>query len=184
MVTKIARKLWLELLIALDPSFTLEGFELTGKPFELPPNVTDCEPRLKRRLTICNLFVNMQQSARTIARVLDVSLGRVVTVLIEEGIITERRRPKAKQRKRERRQGSFTVMRPQTISGNAGIPPQVPKPVQAHSSRFQTLFARGPAVKSSVPDSTGSSSTIAHEQGQQGDTYLREILRRTTSAGR
>jgi hypothetical protein len=184
MVTKIIRRLWIELLIALDPNFTLEGFKLTGKPFELPPNASDCEARFKQRLTICNLFVNQQQSARTIARVLDVSPGRVITVLIEEGIIAERRRPKTKQVKRERRQSLFAVTRPAAISGNAGITPQAARPVVTHPSRIQTLFAGGTAIGSRAPDSTGSSSAIPPEHGQQGNAFLKKFLKRATSAGR
>jgi hypothetical protein len=102
----------MELHIALDPMVTLEGFELTGISFVLLPNSSDLEPGLKRRHTICNLFINHRQSIAAIARVLDTGKGRVVNVLIEEGVIKERRRSQPRNVKRDRRRPLLTVPSP------------------------------------------------------------------------
>ena len=87
MLNKLFRRVWSQLLVAFDPNFTVEGFEKTGKAFSLPEGISEYEPGLKRRHTICNLYANQGQSMSTIAKVLDISCGRVVTTLIEEGLI-------------------------------------------------------------------------------------------------
>ena len=144
MVTSLFRKLWMELRIALDPMVTIEGFELTGIPLALLPNCSDLEPGLKRRLAICNLFINHRQSIADIARVLDTGKGKVVNTLIEEGVIKERRHPKPRHVKHERRRHSLTAPSPQlglravgTTSSDAG---QRAMPLP----RFQTLFGTEP----------------------------------------
>ena len=88
----IVRKYWTQLLIAFDEGYTLDGFKKTEKNFQLPENLIRFEARLKRELTICNLFSNQQQSISSIARVLDMNYGQVVTILIDHGFIKERRR--------------------------------------------------------------------------------------------
>ena len=140
MVTGMIRKLWTELQVALDSRFTLEGFELTGKPFLLPPDISDWKPPAKRRLTICNLFTNQSQTIPTISRVLDVSITKVVTVLIEEGIILERRRPNRRPVKRERRR-PVQLIQP-AAHPNVTINSLHPPPVS--TSRIQTLFGATP----------------------------------------
>jgi len=50
----------------------------------------------ERKITICNLFANDGLPVRDIARVLDEKYGRVVAVLIEQGLIRERRRNPSK----------------------------------------------------------------------------------------
>lgn len=92
MKPRIVRKYWTELLIAFGDGYTLDGFKKTEKHFELPENLLQFEARLKRELTICNLFSNQNQSITSIARVLDTNYGRVVTTLIDHGFIKERRR--------------------------------------------------------------------------------------------
>jgi len=89
---RIVRKYWTQLLIAFGDGYTLDGFKKTEKHFELPENVLQFEARLKRELTICNLFSNQNQPISSIARVLDANYGQVVTTLIDHGFIRERRR--------------------------------------------------------------------------------------------
>lgn len=91
MIRHLVRKTWIHFLIAFNERYTLEGFERTGRKFECPENSQLLDSRSKRELTICNLFANQSQSVWNIARVLDVSLGRVVVTLIEHGLIKERR---------------------------------------------------------------------------------------------
>ena len=92
MMNKLFRRVWSQLLVAFDSNYTVEGFEKTGKAFTLPAEISEIESSLKRRFTICNLYANEGHTMGTIAKVLDISCGRVVTTLIEEGLIKERRR--------------------------------------------------------------------------------------------
>jgi hypothetical protein len=92
MKPRIVRKYWTKLVIAFDRGYTLDGFKKTEKNFQLPENLLQFEARLKRELTICNLFSNQNLSISSIARVLDTNYGRVVTTLIDHGFIKERRR--------------------------------------------------------------------------------------------
>ena len=106
MAYRFINKIWNDLLIAFDANYTVEGFERTQKQFELPENLRQLDPKLKRILTICNLFANQKHSIWSIARVLDVSLGFVVSTLIEQGLIKERRKGTSKWLRNERRQQS------------------------------------------------------------------------------
>jgi hypothetical protein len=92
MKPRIVGKYWTQLLIAFGDGYTLDGFKKTEKHFELPENLLHYQARLKRELTICNLFANQRQSISSIARVLDMNYGPVVTTLIDHGFIKERRR--------------------------------------------------------------------------------------------
>src|SRR6266480_2670155 len=91
MIQRLLRRFWINLVIAFDENFTLEGFERTQEKFELPENFSLFDPPMKRKVTICNLFANQNQSIRNIARVLEANLSSVVSVLIENGLIKERR---------------------------------------------------------------------------------------------
>jgi hypothetical protein len=48
-------------------------------------------PDTKRKVTICNLFLNYKLSIKEIAKTLDETYRHAVKVLIEQGIIQERR---------------------------------------------------------------------------------------------
>lgn len=150
MVIKLLKKLWLNLLVGLDPMYTFEGFELTRKSFVLPPDPSGSDPRLKRRLTICNLFANQHQPIDTIAQVLDTGKGRVVSVLIDEGLIKERRRHKTRGVKRERRRAS-TVFVPSShdLAPSAVNSPGF-TPTRVASSRIVTLFGTEPSTSSAA----------------------------------
>lgn len=67
-----------------------EGFQVTNKVFTHPSSALD--PITKRHVTICNLFANHDLSISDIVRVLDETYGNVVTVLIKQGYILERRK--------------------------------------------------------------------------------------------
>ena len=78
--------------MALPSSFFRDEFELKKNHFALPEHLSiDLEPRRKRALTICNLFVNHQMSISNIERLLDEDHGKVVQALIESGILYDRR---------------------------------------------------------------------------------------------
>ena len=89
---RIVKRYWTQLVIAFGEGYTLDGFKKTKKNLELPQDLFQFEARLKRELTICNLFANQNQSIAGIARVLDMNYGQVVNTLIDHGFIRERRR--------------------------------------------------------------------------------------------
>jgi hypothetical protein len=92
MKPRIVKRYWTQFMIAFGEGYTLDGFKRTEKNLELPQNLFQFEARLKRELTICNLFANQNQSIAGIARVLDMNYGQVVNTLIDHGFIRERRR--------------------------------------------------------------------------------------------
>jgi hypothetical protein len=69
-----------------------DGFKIKRNVFVQPANAVSLDRVSKRRLTICNLFVNHELSIDAIVRVLDEDYGRVVVVLIEQGLLHERRK--------------------------------------------------------------------------------------------
>ena len=69
-----------------------DGFQLTKKVFTNPPDMTSFDPVRKRKMTICNLFVEHRLSMRDIVRVLDEKYDHVVSVLIEQKLVFERRK--------------------------------------------------------------------------------------------
>ena len=91
MMFKMLKGIWTHLQIAFNDNYTAEGFERTNKTFELPANLVELDSTTKRQLTICNLFANQNLSIYAIVQVLDSSLHQVIPVLIENGLIKERR---------------------------------------------------------------------------------------------
>ena len=78
--------------MALPSSFFRDEFQLKKNHFALQAHLSiDLEPRRKRALTICNLFVNHQMSISNIERLLDEEHGKVIHALIESGILYDRR---------------------------------------------------------------------------------------------
>ena len=78
--------------MALPSSFFRDEFQLKKNHFALQAHLSiDLEPRRKRALTICNLFVNHQMSISNIERLLDEEHGKVIQALIESGILYDRR---------------------------------------------------------------------------------------------
>ena len=67
------------------------GFRVTTKVFTNPRNAASLDPVAKRKITICNLFVNHRSSLADIVRVLDEDYKHVVGVLVEQGFVHERR---------------------------------------------------------------------------------------------
>lgn len=69
----------------------LEGFQLSGKKFHLPAETLNLNPKLKREITICNLFVNHHMTANDIIRLLDEDYQNIVQSLIKHQIVLDRR---------------------------------------------------------------------------------------------
>jgi hypothetical protein len=60
-----------------------EGFHLRENNFVLPEQTPELNPRAKRDLTICNLFVNHYMSIPNIQHLLDEDAGKIVHALID-----------------------------------------------------------------------------------------------------
>ena len=69
-----------------------DGFKVKRNAFAQPSNTVSLDPITKRKLTICNLFVNHKLSIADIMRVLDEDYGRIVAILLEQGLIHDRRK--------------------------------------------------------------------------------------------
>ena len=77
--------------MAQPSHFFRDDFQLKENYFALPEHSIDLEPQRKRALTICNLFVNHKLSISNIQHVLDEDAGKIIQVLIEGGILYDRR---------------------------------------------------------------------------------------------
>ena len=73
-----------------DPTIR-EGFYVLRDRYSPPTDAAQLAPEAKRKITICNLFLNYQLTIKDIAKTLDETYKHVARVLIEEGIIQERR---------------------------------------------------------------------------------------------
>ena len=68
-----------------------DGFPVRDLKFPVPPNTIDLDLKTKREVTICNLFINHELTVPEIIRVLDEDYRHVVNVLLNSGIVGERR---------------------------------------------------------------------------------------------
>jgi hypothetical protein len=85
--------IWTKTKIAFDVKDPLKP---TGQDFSLPNDWSDLSPAEKRRLTICNLFANQQQSIEQISYYLEASRKEVIVALISEGLLVNQRgKPRA-----------------------------------------------------------------------------------------
>ena|SRR5688572_833916 len=67
------------------------GFRVTTKVFTSPRNAASLDPVTKRTITICNLFMNHRLPIANIVRILDEEYKHVVAVLIDQGVVYDRR---------------------------------------------------------------------------------------------
>jgi hypothetical protein len=67
-----------------------DGFPIRRK-FAVPPDTIGLDPKIKREVTICNLFSNHKLTVRDIVRVLDEDYRHIVNVLLKNGVAGERR---------------------------------------------------------------------------------------------
>ena len=68
-----------------------DGFQVSQRPFTLPPDSSTLDPTTKRALTICNLFVNHWLPIDGIASLLEEDRRAVILTLIHRNIIYDRR---------------------------------------------------------------------------------------------
>ena len=59
--------------------------------FVMPDDPLTLHPAAKRVVTVCNLFANQDKSIEEIAALLDTKTSRVISALIEGGVIADRR---------------------------------------------------------------------------------------------
>ena len=64
---------------------------MTRNDFRVPKDSSALDPKTKRAVTICNLFINHKLDVSDIVCLLDEDRGRVVLALLELGIVHERR---------------------------------------------------------------------------------------------
>jgi hypothetical protein len=87
---------------------TREGFRFKRDRFTLPKDTSALDPKSKRAVTICNLFVNHKLALSDIVRLLDEDNGKVVLTLLEQRIIQDRRvNPNEAPDGRERRKATL-----------------------------------------------------------------------------
>jgi hypothetical protein len=70
---------------------TRDGFEVCEREFYVPRDTVNLDPKTKRTITICNLFLNHRLEVAHIASLLDDAEGHVVSTLLQRGVIAERR---------------------------------------------------------------------------------------------
>jgi hypothetical protein len=84
-----------------------DDFQVSGKIFHLPAETLHLNPKLKRELTICNLYVNHRMTAADIIRLLDEKYENVVLTLIKHQVVLDRRQhPGAPPSRIERRRSA------------------------------------------------------------------------------
>ena len=84
------RSWFLKFVRAVDPE-TRDGFQVSQRPFTLPPDSATLDLTTKRALTICNLFVNHWLRIDDIASLLEEDRKAVILTLIHRNIIYDRR---------------------------------------------------------------------------------------------
>jgi hypothetical protein len=67
------------------------GFPVRGERFLLPPDTASLDPKTKREVTICNLFINHKLTITDIIGVLDEDYRHIVEVLLDRRIVEDRR---------------------------------------------------------------------------------------------
>jgi hypothetical protein len=87
----------------LPDLYTPEGFRMTKQKYSGPENTINLRGSEKRMVTVCNLFSREQKGIDEIAKLLDTNRRTVISGLIHEGLILDRRGSKGNA-KLERRQ--------------------------------------------------------------------------------
>jgi hypothetical protein len=102
-----------------------DGFHVRIDEFTLPADTSNLDPKSKRAVTICNLFVNHQYSISDVVRVLDDDRENVVLALLKKEVIRDRRmREAAPSQGIERRKTVISLRTPNKTILNTDIEPQ------------------------------------------------------------
>jgi hypothetical protein len=84
-----------------------DGFMLTQKVHVPTHDTSMLDPVSKRKATICNLFATHRMSMKDIARVLDEDYVRIIQVILESGLVYDRRKKRQVLIPNERRKTFF-----------------------------------------------------------------------------
>ena len=68
-----------------------DGFQVREEEFTLPEDSINLDRKTKRAVTICNLFINHHYGISDIVRLLDEDRRNVIQVLVQKGIVNDRR---------------------------------------------------------------------------------------------
>ena len=101
----ILDKSWVQIKIAFD---VRDDFRKTGKSFDLPDNVHELPSEVKRRMTMCNLYANNGQTIEELCVYFEIPRSRVISILIEEGLLEDQRRRHQERIKGGRRESDRT----------------------------------------------------------------------------
>ena len=82
-------KSWVQIKIAFD---VRDGFRKSGRIFELPADIHSMSPDRKQLTTLCNLFANHGQSIEELAVYFEMDRNRVISALLQEGLLENQRR--------------------------------------------------------------------------------------------
>ena len=110
-------KSWIQIKIAFD---VRDDFRKTGKIFELPDDSQTMSPEQSQRLTLCNLSAIHGQSIEELAVYFEMDRNRVISILMEEGLLEDQRRRAAGRIKGGRRESDRAIShaaRSETLQG-------------------------------------------------------------------
>jgi hypothetical protein len=96
---------WTRLKISFDVQ---DPIQPTGKFFEMPQSFHELDPKIKKTLTVCNLFANNNQSVEQIAEYFHVPKRQVIRILLGEGFLKEQRTGQQRAIRNGRRQSDRT----------------------------------------------------------------------------
>ena len=86
---------------------TGDGFVPTRKVYVAQNDTSMLDPVSKRKATICNLFASHRMPMKDIARVLDEDYVQVIHVILESGLVYDRRKKRQVLIPNERRKSFF-----------------------------------------------------------------------------
>ena len=69
-----------------------DGFRLKQQSYKLPLDIAPLDSDSRKQVTICNLFLNERRAIQEIVHLLGETYGNVVHILINQGVVYERRK--------------------------------------------------------------------------------------------
>ena len=85
---RLIRNAWIRTLIPFDVHDLLKP---TGKAFVLPDDFNSLDAQSKTRAGIYSLFGNLQQPIDQLARLYDMPRDQVISILLDEGLLEDKR---------------------------------------------------------------------------------------------
>jgi len=98
---RIVKNIWIRTLVAFD---VRDPLKRTNAPYVLPADLSKLQADEKLRATICNLFGNYREPIDDIAWNYEMTPNKVISILLEEGLLKDQRRNRAHPIKGGRRQ--------------------------------------------------------------------------------